>query len=432
MNLENHTLGKYQIVKLLGQGGMGTVYLGQDPFIDRPVAIKVALDEKINASDTGDMYRRMFFNEAQAAGILKHPNITSIFDAGMENGLYYIVMEYVHGGRTLDEHTSENDLLTPGEVASIIYKAAMALDYAHRKGVIHRDIKPRNILLTADNDVKISDFGVAVMPGVEDASLPASAGSPLYMSPEQIREETLNGQSDLFALGTLTYELLTGTHPFTASNFDAIQHQIQRSTPRPLNDLRPDIPDVFQLICDRALAKKPAQRYKSGVDMAGDLTLVFDFLNSAITATPRQQRFASLRDMAFFDEFSDAELWEVVSCSDWVTLDGEQEIIQEGSREAAFYVLVSGRAQVRKGDRGIFELRSGDCFGEMGFVSGHARSASIKALRPVTLLRMTQESMEQASADCQLRFQKRFLHALIDRLDATTEALAEQSVAGTE
>ena len=411
---------------------MGTVYLGQDPFIDRPVAIKVALEEKINADDTGDMYRRMFFNEAQAAGILKHPNITAIYDAGMENGLYYIVMEYVHGGRTLNDHLADDEQLTPGEIASIVYKAAMALDYAHRKGVIHRDIKPRNILLTENNDVKISDFGVAVMPGIEDASLPASAGSPLYMSPEQIREETLNGQSDLFALGALTYELLTGHHPFAAADVDAIQHQIQRSTPQPLQALRPEIPEVFQLICDRALAKRTSNRYRTGVDMAGDLSLVFDFLNPTISATPRQQRFALLRESAFFEGFSDAELWEVVTCSGWITLDSGDDIIQEGSCEAAFYVLISGRARVSKGERQIFELGPGDCFGEMGFVTGRARSATITASEAVTLLRMTQEGMEQASADCQLRFQKLFLHALIDRLDATTEALTTQGLAGSE
>ena len=216
--LEGQALGKYQVLTTIGRGNMATVYLGQDPFIDRPVAIKVAFDEYVQSDETGPLYRRMFFNEAQAAGMLKHPNITAIFDAGVDQDRYYIVMEYIHGGTTLDTFTSAENLLSIKNVTDILYQCAMGLDYAHGKGVIHRDIKPRNILITDELEAKITDFGVAVVPHLQEGQSAEHAGSPLYMAPEQLRLEEATTQSDLFALGVVAYELLTGKHPFEESD----------------------------------------------------------------------------------------------------------------------------------------------------------------------------------------------------------------------
>ena len=213
-SLEGQALGKYQVLKTIGKGNMATVYLGQDPFVDRPVAIKVAADEYVNSSDNGPLYRQMFFNEAQAAGMLKHPNVTAIFDAGVDQDRYYIVMEYVYGGTTLDRFTSSQHLLSIKNLTDILYQCAMALDYAHRKGVIHRDIKPKNILITDDLEAKITDFGVAIVPHLQEGMAPEHAGSPLYMAPEQLRLEEATNQCDLFSLGVVAYELLTGKHPF--------------------------------------------------------------------------------------------------------------------------------------------------------------------------------------------------------------------------
>ncbi|MEM7543745.1 MAG: serine/threonine-protein kinase, partial [Pseudomonadota bacterium] len=252
--LEGSALGKYQILTRVGAGNMAAVYLGHDPFIDRPVAVKVAHPQAIDHREDGDFFKQLFFNEAQTAGLLKHPNITSIYDAGVDREWYYIVMEYVHGGNTLEEFCRAPGLLSIQRITKILYQAAMALDYAHRKGVVHRDIKPRNVLLTEDGDVKITDFGVAVAP--TDASTDQEhAGSPLYMSPEQVRREAVNGQSDLFSLGVVAYELLVGNHPFQEANIDAIEHRILNTPPTVLAERRSGIPDIYQRIIDKALAK---------------------------------------------------------------------------------------------------------------------------------------------------------------------------------
>ena len=155
---------------------MATVYLGQDPFVDRPVAIKVAADEYVNLSDNSPLYRRMFFNEAQVAGMLKHPNVTAVFDAGVGQDRYYIVIEYVYGGTTLDRFTNSQHLLSIKNLTDVLYQCAMALDYAHRKGVIHLDIKPKNILIADDLEAKITDFDVAVVPHLQEAMAQSTQG----------------------------------------------------------------------------------------------------------------------------------------------------------------------------------------------------------------------------------------------------------------
>ena len=172
--LEGQALGKYQVLKSIGEGNMASVYLGHDPFIDRPVAIKVAFEEYVQSVENGALYRRMFFNEAQAAGMLKHPNVTAIFDAGIDQDRYYIVMEYIQGGTTLEKFIDIEDLLSVKNVTDILCQCAMALNYAHGKGVIHRDIKPRNILVTQELEAKITDFGVAVVPTCRKDRLPST------------------------------------------------------------------------------------------------------------------------------------------------------------------------------------------------------------------------------------------------------------------
>ena len=243
--LEGQALGKYQVLKSIGKGNMASVYLGHDPFIDRPVAIKVAFDEYVQSAENGALYRRMFCNEAQAAGMLKHPNITAIFDTGIDQERYYIVMEYIRGGTTLDNFTEPEHLLDAKSVTDILYQCAMALNYVHDKGVIHRDIKPRNILVTESLEAKITDFGVAVVPHLQEDHAAEHAGSPLYMAPEQLRLEEPTSQWDLFALGIVAYELLTGKHPFSGRNMESIQHRIRDTAPAPIVELRADVPDIY-------------------------------------------------------------------------------------------------------------------------------------------------------------------------------------------
>ncbi len=275
------TVSKYQLISEIGRGSMGSVYLGRDLFIDRHVAIKMAHQERVGCAETGQVYKKLFFNEAQTAGMLMHPNITAIFDAGVEKDVHFIVMEYVPGGQTLADYCNPQKLLPIPDVVRIFYKCALALDYAHRRGVIHRDIKPKNILMTAERDVKITDFGIAVSPDDLSPTAVEHAGSPLYMSPEQIRQERLTGQSDLFSLGIVMYRALSGRPPFIADDIPSINQLILQSEPRPLRDLRPEVPEILERVVRRALAKDLARRYKTGLDIAGDLSLVLDLATVA-------------------------------------------------------------------------------------------------------------------------------------------------------
>jgi serine/threonine protein kinase len=425
-DLANTTLGKYDVIGEIGRGSMGVVYQGHDPFTGRDVAIKVALPESLLDQRGGARYRKLFFNEAKVAGKLRHPNIVGVFDAGMEDEICYIVMEMISGGRTLFDHCQPESLLPIEDVVRIIFKSARALDYAHRQGVIHRDIKPRNILLTEDDEVKLSDFSIALRTQADatDTQVHGYIGSPLYMSPEQVRDDTITNQTDIFSLGVVMYELLTGRHPFAADNLPAIAHRITEKTHTPLADLRSDAPPILSRILDRALCKQAGQRYKMGLDLAADLSLVYDHIKLLDEQLPGDEKFKLVRDLSFFDDFTEPEVWEIINSSGWLDFTPGSEIIAEGELDTSFYIIISGDVTVYKGDLEVDELHQGDCFGEMGFIARKERSATIIAKTGVTTMNVRPSMIERASLNCQLRFHKVFLSALVARLSQATERLS--------
>ncbi len=427
------TIGKYEVIRELGRGAMGVVYFGHDPFTGRDVAIKVALPEALQDETQGARYRKMFFNEAKVAGMLKHPNIIQVYDAGVENEISFIVMEHVAGNRSLYNHTRPDCLLPLEDVVRLIFKCVRALDYAHRQGVVHRDVKPRNILLTKDQDVKIGDFSVALMtlPDTVETQIHGYIGSPLYMSPEQIREDNISHQSDIFSIGTVLYELLTGKHPFQADSLPAITYQIQNKTHPPLKELRSDVPEVLVQIINRTLRKDPRDRYKNGLDLAADLSLVFDHVNLFDEGPTGQEKHRLVKDLEFFNDFSDSEVWEVINASNFLEFDRGDQIISEGDIDNSFYVIVRGTVRVIKGDQKLDELHPGDCFGEMGFIAGKQRTASIFANSNVTVLKVRAALIERVSLNCQLRFHKVFLNTLVKRLSMTTTRVSDGSSANT-
>src|SRR3972149_2350451 len=258
-------LGKYEIRQQIGRGSMGIVYEGYDPFADRPVAVKVAISEALKNPEAGARYRKMFFNEAHTAGKLKHPNIIEILDAGAEGDCCYIVMELVEGAKTLKHFCAVDRLLPYEAIVGIIFKCAKALDYAHREGVIHRDIKPTNILLTPDMDVKIGDFSIAHLMTADAAStMPMGfVGSPRYMSPEQVQEDVITYQTDLFSLGVVMYELITVKHPFATKGFSGLSNNLMTESHPPMKTLRTEIPQILEKIVYHALEKEASKRYKT-------------------------------------------------------------------------------------------------------------------------------------------------------------------------
>ena len=228
---EPEKIGKYVIINKIGKGSTGTVFLSHDPYYRRDVAIKVYNSEEDADAEKARVARKMFFNEAHMVGMLQHPNIMPIYDAGEEDGSYYVVTEHVQGARTLAAYCRPDNLLRIDDVVEIIYKCAKALHYAHGRGVIHRDIKPSNVMLTIDNDVRIIDFGIAIVRDSDVSRIEGIAGSPSYMSPEQVQSEELTSRSDLYSLGAVMYELLTGFRPFRADNLSKLLHQIVYATP---------------------------------------------------------------------------------------------------------------------------------------------------------------------------------------------------------
>ena len=421
-------LGKYDVLGEIDRGSMGTVYLGHDPYIDRGVAIKVAHDEALKNEESGERFKKMFFNEAHTAGCLNHPNIISIYDAGAEDDVCYIVMELVKGGGTLKPYCTPENLLPIEKVVEIIFKCAKALDYAHKQGVVHRDIKPSNILLEQNLEVLIADFSIAHINRPDDTETQQVGlmGSPRYMSPEQLMEDEITHQTDLYSLGIVMYEMLTGKQPFEADNFSRLVNKIMNDAPPPLKDLRPDLPDPLIDIFEKATKKEKKERYETGLEFAVDLSKAFENLEGPEEDISEKEKFNSIKKLEFFQGFPDAEIWEILRASNWQEYSMKDDIIVEGELDDCFYIIVEGEVGVLKNDQAIRALSMGDCFGEMGYLAKTERTATIKALTGTALLKINSTVMSQVSLNCQVRFLKVFLRTLIHRLSMTTDKASHE------
>ena len=267
-------LGRYQVEKELGRGSMGVVYLGRDPKIDRIVAIKTLdLLQTFNPDDRQEIKSR-FFREARAAGRLRHPNIVTIYDAGEAKDLAYIAMEYLRG-KDLSSFTRPDHLLPLNAAINMVIKAAKALHYAHKHGVVHRDIKPANIMFeTGSGLLKITDFGIARITDASKTRTGTVMGTPSYMSPEQISGQKVDGRSDLFSLGVMLYQLISGILPFRADSLTNLMYKIANEAHPDILIMRKDIPPAgacIRQVIDKALQKKTAQRYQTGKEFSDDL-----------------------------------------------------------------------------------------------------------------------------------------------------------------
>ncbi|MFC5300279.1 CHASE2 domain-containing serine/threonine-protein kinase [Azospira restricta] len=270
-DVQKPMLGRYQVEKELGKGAMGVVYLGSDPKINRVVAIKtMALSQEFDEDELADVKTR-FFREAETAGRLNHPHIVTIFDAGEEHDLAYIAMEFLKG-RDLVPQTKPSGLLPLPQVMGIVARVAEALAYAHRNNVVHRDVKPANIMYEATSDqVKVTDFGIARITDSSKTKTGMVLGTPSYMSPEQLAGKKIDGRSDLFSLGVTLYQLCCGKLPFSGESMAQLMFKIANEPPADIRAERPDLPPCLTAIIDKALAKDVEQRYQSGDEMARDL-----------------------------------------------------------------------------------------------------------------------------------------------------------------
>lgn len=262
-------LGRYEIIGELGQGAMGVVYQAKDPLIDRTVAIKT-----INlslAKEEKEEYEARFYQEARAAGRLNHPNIVTIYDVGKSGDIAYIAMELLQG-RELRDVMNDGTLLPVDQVLDIAAQVALGLSYAHEHEIVHRDVKPSNIMIIRDGHVKITDFGIARMASAAVRTQSGMVlGSPKYMSPEQVMGRDIDERSDIFSLGVMLYEMLTGQAPFNGDNVNTIMYQTLNAIPLPPNQINPAVPDMLDFILVKALAKNTEDRYQKAKEFADDL-----------------------------------------------------------------------------------------------------------------------------------------------------------------
>lgn len=421
-------IGKYEIVRELGSGATSTVYLALDQFNNQQVALKVFNQDSMHNTVNANAFRKLLLTEASLAGKLSHPHIVKIFDAVLDGKLNYMVMEYVEG-ETLERYTEVNRLLPFGTVAEIIYKCGNALEYAQQQGVIHRDIKPANILMCGKNDIKVADFGAALIESPhlsQQLTQVAGVGSPSYMSPEQIQEQPLTHQTDIYSLGVTLYKLLTGRLPFQANNSYSLLYQITHSDPHPPRTFRPGIPEELDTIVRRAIQRDLSRRYQTWGEFTSELVHFFNCNAEVQAEISDTEKFDTLRSLDFFKNVGDTELWEVLRISNWSEVHKGECILQEGDLNSSFFILAGGVLKVTRQGSVLDLLHRGNCFGEMKrFPEGNLlRTTTVLAETDATLIEINLDVLAKASVECRFQFDDAFLYVLLKRLDVANTRIS--------
>jgi serine/threonine protein kinase len=414
--LKYQQIGKYPVEKLLGEGATSEVYLCNDPFATRRVAVKLVSADLFNNPERGKLYKKLFVTEASLAGKLQHPHIVQIYDAVADEGMHYIVMEYVDGG-TLEKFCQKENLLPIERVVEMVFKCTRALEFAHKMGITHRDIKPANILYSGEDDVKITDFGAALIASGDSTQISA-IGSPAYMSPQQVKEHPLDHRTDIYSMGVVLYHLLTGKLPFLATNNFSLIYQITNVEPQPPSAHRHEIPRALDDIVRRAMAKDLDHRYAEWEEFSVDLAAVSRGGASKEQEFADSDKFESLRKLSFFDRFSDAEIWEVARISTWRNAKAGEVLMREGESGPFFCILAEGQVKVTKRNRALNVLNVGECFGEMAYLqkTGQRRGADVTVTSDAKIISVPTDQLDQASDACRHHFDRAFMAMLVERL----------------
>ena len=421
-------IGKYEVIRILGKGATAVVYLARDPDAQREVAIKLIKFGEDNAAMSRRL-RKLFQTEDAIGRRLDHPNIVRIYDAVIEADQAYLVMEYIEG-TALDQYCAINRLLPMHRVIGIIFKCCLALDHAFRQGVVHRDIKPANILIDADDNPKITDFGLALNLHKDmnkDSTFVMGVGSPAYMSPEQIKNYPLNQKTDLYSLGVLLFQLLTGRLPFRAGNQGALVYKIVNADTPSICALNPNLPVGLDPIIKKALEKDLYSRYRNGAEFAKDLSTVrYQILDEGSTQQDLTH-FEKLRSLEFFTDFEDVELWEVLRISVWREVSEKVALIREGDNNRLFGVVVTGFVEVSVEGRAVCRLGSGEVVGEMAYLhpSETKRTSTVVTLEPTLFLEINSAALDLGSDEVLERFHKTLVAKVIARLRGANKALAK-------
>jgi serine/threonine protein kinase len=425
------SVGKYQLLRELGRGATGKVYLAEDPFNKRKVAIKVAFPEALKSSEDGAFYKSMFLNEAALAGKLNHPHITQIYDAVVEDKYSYIVMEYVEGG-TLEKFCKPEALLETRDVAEISFKCVRALAFAQTLGLTHRDIKPGNILHSDGTEIKIADFGAAINK-VSDRTVITNVGSPAYMAPELVTGQAQASHlTDIYALGVVMYYLLAGKLPFAGANTMSVIYQIVNTDPDPPSAHRKGISPELDRVVMKAMAKDASTRFATWDEFGAALAEIWKKEHKAEEKRDQSdtERFSMMRTLPFFREFPENELWEVLKLTKWAKFKPDSALIKEGDQGDSFFILAGGYVRVTRGKKTLSVLTAGDCFGEMSYLAKSGdphRSATVTTTSDAIILKIRAEDLRSASLSCRRLFDERFLNTLVERLEKANEQISVMS-----
>jgi len=432
------TIGEYRIVREIGHGATATVYEARHPDFPEPIAVKhIRFGD--GSRDGVKLNRRLFKllrAEKSVAQRLDHPNIIKVHEVVIKQGQAYVVMEYFPG-TTLEQYCSFEHRLPVHRVTGIIFKCCMALDYAYRQGVVHRDIKPANILIDEKGDIRITDFGLAlnIDKSVEaDSTFIMGVGSPAYMSPEQVKNYPLNQKTDLYSLGVVMFHLLAGRLPFRASNSAQLVYKIINTDPPLVSRLNPDVSEQVDTVIRKAMEKDLYSRYKNGAEFAKDLSAIRYKIVDEDGVQLETAHFSVLRRQAFFTEFDDIALWEVLRISVWRSVPGHVRLIKEGDTEQRFGVLLEGRVELSVMGRRVMELGPGTIFGESAWLDRihHRQTMSVVSLEPLTYLEINPAALILATEEVQEAFQQEVAFVVAHRLGALALVHSEHCGAATE
>jgi len=421
-------IGKYEIVRFLGKGATANVYLARDPSAAREVAIKLIRFGEDSAAMSRRL-RKIFQTEDAIGRRLEHPNIVRVYDAVVEADQAYLVMEFVEG-TALDKFCAINRLLPLHRVIGIVFKCCLALDHAFRKGIVHRDIKPANILIDGADNPKITDFGLGLnllKDMGKDSTFVMGVGSPAYMSPEQVKNYPLNQKTDLYSLGVVLFQLLTGRLPYRANNPATLVYKIINMDSPSVCALNPNLPAGLDPIIKKALEKDLYNRYRNGADFAKDLSAVRYQIMEDDQTQQDEARFLRLRNLEFFSEFEDIELWEVLRISVWREISEKVTLIREGDSHRKFGIIVDGFVEVSSSGRVICRLGPGEVIGEMAFLhpNDSKRHATVVTLESTQFLEINSSALELSSDEVRERFNKVLLSKLLGRLREANKVLAK-------
>lgn len=416
------------------------VYLARDPDEDREVAIKLVRLDAENAA-TARRLSKLIQIEIASSQRLNHPNIVRIFDSVIEAKRAYIVMEYVKGS-SLDAYCQVNRLLPMHRVIDIIFKCCLALDHAYEHGIIHRDIKPANILLGENDTPKITDFGLSlfIQKSTErDSTFITGVGSPAYMSPEQIKGYPLDQKTDLYSIGVVLFQLLTGRLPFRAPNHAALMYKIINAETPSVTALNPNLPGQLDNILNKALEKDLYSRYQHGAEFARDLTavryqLVDEPTDDLAYQRRDQARFSALRKLPFFTTFENIEVWESLRFCVWREIAARVSLMTEGDEDRRFGVVVSGMVEVSTGGKVLRRLGPGEVVGEMAYLhpTKPVRTSDVITVEPTVFLEVNAAALALASEEVLERFNKVLVGVVLDRLVAANKVIAQYGESAVE